>query len=215
MIDIFLSRPSWIGQDFAHGLNGFLRQMELLNLNPRTIGVTDYPNQSPLDEVINLMGKCSGAVILGYPQIQITSGFLKEESIADLLLPTEWNHIEAGLAYAQGLPLLVIHHTGVRRGIFDHGALNKFIYEENLANPSWPLSDPISGALKVWKENVMAGSLVEPPDRDQNQGASKAPSCPNCSTTSKRIYMSPIAPEFIRLEGATHECPKCKFKGNY
>lgn len=215
MIDIFLSRPSWIGQDFTPGLNGFLRQMELLDLSPRTIGVTDYPNQSPLDEVINLMGKCSGAVILGYPQIQITSGLLKEERINDLLLPTEWNHIEAGLAYAQGLPLLVIHHTGVRRGIFDHGALNKFIYEENLANPSWPLSDPVSGALRVWKEKVMAGIQIDPLDEASNGGASKPPSCPNCSTAGRQIYMRPIPRDFIRLEGATNECPKCGYKGTY
>jgi hypothetical protein len=31
-------------------------------------------------------------------------------------LPTEWNHIEAALAYSQQLPLLVIHHRGIKRG---------------------------------------------------------------------------------------------------
>src|SRR6266446_4266872 len=122
------------------GLEGFLGLLETLELKPRTVGATDYPRSSPLDEVIAVMGECSGAIVLGYPQIKFRDGIVKgAPASSEMCLPTEWNHIEAGLAYARGLPLLVIHHIGVQRGIFDRGALNSFVYSKNFADASWPL----------------------------------------------------------------------------
>jgi len=41
------------------------------------------------------------------------------------------------------------------------------------------------------------------------------PSCPNCSTTKIKQYLSPISKDFIKIENATHECLKCGFKNNY
>ena len=125
-MDVFVSRPTWVAAEFEAGLAAFLRVLRSLDLTPRTLGATDYPSKAPLDEVIALMGKCAGAVILGYPQLVVETGHLKGVPINQALeLPTEWNHIEAGLAYARELPLLVIHHRGVRRGIFDRGATNE------------------------------------------------------------------------------------------
>ena len=119
MIDIFLSRPTWVSPDHKSGLEHFLGLLATMELNPRTLGTTDYPSKCPLDEVIALMDRCQGAIILGYPQITATHGRLKDIDITEpLLLPTEWNHIEAGLAYARDLPLLVVSHIGVVRGIF-------------------------------------------------------------------------------------------------
>ncbi len=80
--------------------------------------------------MIALLGSCTGAVILGYPQITVASGNVRDPQLSSqILLPTEWNHIEAGLAYALNLPLLLIHHSGVGRGVFDPGATNSFRYE--------------------------------------------------------------------------------------
>ena len=53
------------------------------------------------------------------------------------------------------MPLLVIHHKGISRGIFDHGAISKFIYEKDLAVSNWFLSDNIRGALMRWKALVI------------------------------------------------------------
>lgn len=43
-------------------------------------------------------------------------------------------------------------------------------------------------------------------------GPTGAPTCPNCSTVSKPFYMSPIPSDFVNIENATHECPKCSHK---
>jgi hypothetical protein len=154
MIDIFISRPTWIAEEFREGLTGFLSFLDTHDINPRTLGSTDYPTESPLDEVISMMDECQGAIILGYPQIYVTKGKIKETENLDFLLPTEWNHIEAALAYMKKMPLLIIHHKSISRGIFEHGAISKFIYEMDLSKPNWFLSGNIAGALKKWKSSI-------------------------------------------------------------
>ena len=153
--NIFLSRPNWIAPDYEGGLTNFINLLGSHDLTPRTVGKTDYPSKSPMDGVIDLLYECEGAIILGYPQIQIESGYLKNNAIKpSLVLPTEWNHIEAGLACALGLPLLIIHDTNIARGIFDRGVLNNFLYEKDLKDNAWSLSQDISGALISWKSTL-------------------------------------------------------------
>jgi hypothetical protein len=41
------------------------------------------------------------------------------------------------------------------------------------------------------------------------------PICPNCSTTQRKQYMSPIPKDFVLIEGNTHECNKCGYKTNH
>jgi len=155
MIDVFVSRPTWVAPEFERGLAGFLGLLRSVGLEPRTLGTTDYPAKAPLDEVIRLMDCCAGAVILGYPQVLVTSGTVKGQPVwPDLSLATEWNHIEAALGYARGLPLLLVHHKGVGRGVFDHGAIPNFVYAIDLADPAWPLSDAVRGAVQSWKADV-------------------------------------------------------------
>ena len=70
-----------------------------------------------MDEVIRLMKQCGGAIVLGVPQIEVRAGVLKGNDIDEpFSLGTEWNHIEAALAYALELPTLVIHDQTVVRG---------------------------------------------------------------------------------------------------
>lgn len=157
MISVFVSRPTWVAPPFKAGLDGFLRVLTTIDLKPRTLGSTDFPSKSPMQEVIELMEQCSGAIILGYPQIAVNDGHLKGQPIAPspLLLPTEWNHIEAGLACARGLPLLLIHHHGVSRGVFDRGALAGFLHAQDFADPGWPVREEVQGALVKWKMDVV------------------------------------------------------------
>jgi heme-degrading monooxygenase HmoA len=154
MINIFVSRPTWIAEEFKEGLAGFLAFLDTQDIKPRTLGSTDYAIEPPLDEVITLMNDCQGAIILGYPEIYVTKGTIKEEEKTNFLLPTEWNHIEATLAYTTKKPLLVIHHKGISRGIYEHGAMSKFIHEKDLSEPNWFKSDDMVGVLKKWKESI-------------------------------------------------------------
>jgi hypothetical protein len=114
---------------------------------------------------------------LGIPQIEVEAGAVKGEPLKEImLLSTEWNHIEAGLAYARGIPLLVIHHVGVYRGIFDKGAFSGFLYEKDLTRPGWPVSEDIRGAVATWKSRLgqveQAKAQGEQPQDEAKRSAS-------------------------------------------
>lgn len=213
MINIFLSRPSFIHDQFKKGLDNFLAHLSAHELIPRTVGTTDYPTISPLDTVINIMKDCKGAIILGYPQISIEKGAIKNQNInIPLSLATEWNHIEASLAYAMKIPLLLIHHKDITRGIFDRGTMNCFIYEKDLTDASWALSQEIMGSFKEWKRHMCDASFS---NSNKLHISSDKPICPNCSTENKPVYMSKIPKDFVRFEDANYECTKCKYKENF
>jgi len=211
MIDIFISRPTYIPDRFKEGLNNFHNVIDTLELNPRTLGVSEYPTDTPLDEVINILKTCKGAIILGYPQIEILSGSIRDNKIEKpAFLGTEWNHIEASLACAINIPLLIIHHNNVIRGIFDKGAINKYLYEIDLSLSNWVLSENIIGAIKKWKSQII--------DHKNNHDSKNIslnldkPFCPNCSTSTFKSYLSPIPKDFVEIEDANYECSKCHFK---
>jgi hypothetical protein len=161
MKDIFLSRPSWIPKSCEKGLYNFYNLLNTNGLNPKTLGQSDFLSKSPLEEVINLMKKCHGAIILGIPQIEIIEGKIKEEKINKIELGTEWNHMEAMLAYSTCQPLLIIHHENVHRGIFEKGVCNSYLYKVDMNDPDWPYSKEINGVLLSWKKLINKPNLIK------------------------------------------------------
>lgn len=156
MKEVFVSRPNWVPEPFEKGLDNFYNLLRANELNPRTVGRSDYPSKSPLDEVVGLLKKCQGTIVLGVPQIDVQTGKVKGEDIpGGFQLCTEWNHIEAALAHSLGHPLLVIHHLKGSRGIFDRGAGNYFLHQVDLSDPSWPIAAGIAGALSNWKSELL------------------------------------------------------------
>lgn len=193
---------------FVAGLDTFLSLLRSIELQPRTLGTTDYPTKSPLDEVIQLMRSCNGAIVLGYPQILVDQGRNRVTDCSGLSLPTEWNHIEAALAYAQQLPLLVIHHPGITRGVFDRGAVGAFLHEVDLTDPKWPMQDPANGAVLKWKRDCLAAPI---PPAAIISNAGQRPTCPNCSSAGKPHYLRPIGQPFRLGAGGDWECAKCRY----
>ena len=206
IVQIFVSRPTWVSSEFEEGLNIFLMNLANLGLTPRTLGSTDYPNKAPLDEVLEIMDQCQGAIILGYPQLQIDSGLIKGSKVTgSIILPTEWNHIEASLAYSKSLPIMVLHHKGISRGVFDRGVMNAFIHEVDFSTPSWCMEPSLNGAFLKWKSDCESGSpnFISAAKIDPSK-----PACPNCSSSSKPVYLSAL-PKTMRL--AKWKCPKCNY----
>ena len=206
-MDVFVSRPTWISPEFEEGLNIFLMTLKNIGLTARTLGASDYPSKAPLDEVIEIMDECQGAIVLGYPQITISEGIIKNDSIdLELILPTEWNHIEAALAYSKGLPIMILHHKGVSRGVFDRGVMNAFIHEIDFSASTWSLDSAFNSALKKWHLNCQSGN--------SNFGATvkidpNKPTCPNCTTKAKPIYLSKV-PAIMRSMGKW-TCSQCNY----
>lgn len=82
------------------------------------------------------------------------SGTIKHDPMAgNLILPTEWNQIEATMSLMLKLPTLVLLHKAVAaRGIFDRGAADVFVYQFDSLDASWPNS--VRPALNALKEEV-------------------------------------------------------------
>lgn len=105
------------------------------NLQWRALGTSDYPQVLPVREVLRMIRHCSGGVILGFEQLQVTQGTLKRGSdsesklIDPISLPTPWNQLEAGMLFSAGLPLLIFREETVKGGVFDVGVADVFTHE--------------------------------------------------------------------------------------
>jgi len=72
---------------------------------------------------------------LGFEQFRADTGVKKrgtdeEEPITSpTLFPTPWNHLESGILFALGLPLLVFRESGISGGVFDSGVTDVFVHK--------------------------------------------------------------------------------------
>jgi hypothetical protein len=131
---VFLSRPTEITraqQTFCKSLEDVLVKN---GLTTHTVGATDFTSRVPLRKVLEVMTGCDGACILGLVQARAARlvtkpGTRAEQTTATAVFPTPWNQLEAGLAVALGLPLLVLCEPGITGGIFDRGVGDAFIHE--------------------------------------------------------------------------------------
>ena len=172
-----------------------------------------------MDTSIDLLKRCEGTIVLGIPQITLNSGLIKGEEISKSIeLGTEWNHIEAALSHSLDLPLLVLHHKTVIRGIFERGASNSFLHKVDMCEPNWATSDGISGAIYNWKSK-----LKDPKTKNNfaNPSEFKKPTlkwgaykfedeeglyCPVCYR--KDGLKIPVS----RVGSRYHQCPNCQAK---
>jgi len=136
-IPVFVSCPTTLNEEQDKKRNVIIRFLEELQLEDRSLGRSDYPNDYPLKEVYVIAKHCAGGIILGFEQIFVERGIRKrnteEEKIIqasdNLILPTPWNHLEAGILYGLKLPLLIFKEKDLEGGIFDIGISDVFIHE--------------------------------------------------------------------------------------
>jgi len=105
-----------------------------MQLEPRALGRSDYPTELPLREVYVIAKHCSGGVILGFEQsfaaklIQKRGVRGKSKTDKEVIMPTPWNHLEAGILFGMNLPLLVFKEDGISGGVFDVGVTDNFVH---------------------------------------------------------------------------------------
>lgn len=141
------------------------------SLTPKTVGRNTFSADAPLKAITELMEKCSGIVVIALERSYFPSGLDKrggprEVNLADIRLPTPWNHIEAAMAYTKHLPLLVIVEDGLKaEGLLEPGY---DWYVQTMPLEAMALgSNEFNGVLADWKEKVLA-SEPPPPLRGLN-----------------------------------------------
>jgi uncharacterized protein YjbI with pentapeptide repeats len=83
----------------------------------------DYPASGSLGEIRRLMAGCAAVAIVGVSQLLVARGTLRpgtpeESPVRDASLATPWNQIEAGMAFALDLPMLVVSSRLGDAGVF-------------------------------------------------------------------------------------------------
>lgn len=133
LIPVFGSSPTFLNPKQDAIRRVVLGELGRSGLEWRSLGQTDYPSSFPLREVVTLAKHCAGGVILGFSQFQTHSGVRKggtpyEERVThNIIFPTAWNQLEAGILFALNKPLLVFREDGILGGIFDNGVSDVFI----------------------------------------------------------------------------------------
>lgn len=159
-IPVFVSCPTDLNATQAEIRDYLLEWLERNNLVAHTLGRSDYPIHSTLREVLALGKRCCGALILGFEQVYSDKIFKKrgtptESQVNNVSLPTPWNHLEAGIMYAQRIPLLILREEGITGGIFDSGTVDGFVHDMPKLQASGP-DRRIDNILQRWSSEVIS-----------------------------------------------------------
>jgi hypothetical protein len=139
-IPVFVSCPTALSPQQQASRAVLIELMDELNLEPRALGRSDYPSELPLREVLVIAQHCAGGLILGFEQFQATAGTWKRgmgakngerklTSTESVSFPTPWNHLEAGILFGLGLPVLIFREEQISGGVFDNGVTDVFIHK--------------------------------------------------------------------------------------
>lgn len=156
---IFVSVPSKLNRHQQAVHRAIETEIQILKFEPRTVGRSDHPLQSPLGEVYRLARQCSGGLILGFRQASTTTATLWPGAGVETVdvaahWPSAWNQLEAGVLYALGKPLLVFAEDGVGGGIFDPGVGNIAIHELSCATFDAEARANMATVLQEWARHV-------------------------------------------------------------
>lgn len=139
-IPVFVSAPTTLSEEQEGSRKLILRELDRNGLEPRALGRSDYPTELPLREVLTIAKHCAGGVILGFTQMRADAGSWKPDTDeakpfpSPIVFPTPWNHLEAGILFSLGVPLLVFKEPGISGGVFDHGVTDVFVHTMPQAN---------------------------------------------------------------------------------
>jgi len=158
-IPVFLSRPTTLSHEQEASCGQIQEVLESLQLEPRTLGRSDYSTSNPVNEVLAIARHCAGGVVLGFKQYYAETliskvGTSNAQELPQAYLPSPWNHLEAGILVALGLPLIVLKEEGIGGGVFDAGALDVFV--QRLPTFPWDSAtrEGLYGVFLKWQTSV-------------------------------------------------------------
>ena len=133
-IPVFVSCPTTLNPAQVASRKLIDRQLRRYKLTPRALGMSDYPKDFPLREVLVIAKHCSGGIILGFEQFLASEGVHKRGTSKERQqrepapMPTPWNNLEAGILYGMRRPLLIFREPDIQGGVFDPGVTDVFVH---------------------------------------------------------------------------------------
>ncbi|MGI9622692.1 MAG: esterase/lipase family protein [Acidimicrobiales bacterium] len=155
-VSVFVSRPSALSAEQQTFWSSVEQVLAAHGLQPRTLGVGADVQQSDggMYDVLSLMRMCRGALILGLSQVHAPTVEFKRNTADQRTegpceFVTPWNHMEACIAFAENLPILMVREMGVQGdGVFDKSSLRIVTYKTDL-DPS-RIDEHFGPALEEW-----------------------------------------------------------------
>jgi len=153
---VFISKPGTLNglqQELVRQLVGILADEDI---DAATVERGNYPNVGAMSEVRRVLMGCSGALIVGFRQLEVAKGTWRsgtEEAkiVEDVALPTAWNHVEAGMAAMAGLPMLFLVERGVIGGLFELGDVGHSVTAIDLSKPN---HEEVRRSITAWAHSV-------------------------------------------------------------
>jgi len=163
-IPVFVSCPTSLSPRQEGSRSALVRFLDELNLEPRALGRSDYPAEFPLREVVVIANHCAGGLILGFEQFHTTTGTWKRgakdqrkvPAKGSALFPTPWNHLEAGILFGLGLPILIFREDGISGGVFDDGVTDVFVHKMPPPRPKSADQASLKEVFLKWHARVSA-----------------------------------------------------------
>ena len=107
----------------------------------------EYPPSDAFSEIYRRMSGCVGVITFGMRRSQDADG---ESSPG----ATPWTHVEAGMAYACNLPLLIVREASVNSGAFDDSVVGHRTFILNVKD-QWD-DEAIARAMRPWLGQLVA-----------------------------------------------------------
>ena len=143
---VFLSLPSCRTPSQEEVSDRLVTLLQREGFRVQRLPRTDYPPSDALSEIYRRLTGCAGAVVFGMRPVD--AGDERPSSGA-----TPWTHVEAGMAYASNLPLLIVRQRGVDSGAFDDSVAGHRTHMLDLAE-GWE-DDAVLTAIRPWLSEVV------------------------------------------------------------
>lgn len=165
---VFISVGSAATSVQAEAADTIFRSMEAAGLSPRQMEKNEWTAEQPLRGIKRVIEECHGAVVIAFPRYRFPYGTEckkngGEKQLTDVRITTVWNQIEAAMAYARNLPLLVIAQHGL---LYDGLLEDRYDWKVFRTDftPEHLRSEAFIGCLERWKERVLERSGLVPLD---------------------------------------------------
>jgi len=162
-IPVFVSSPSHDNLSPSQAVSAEIihKLVRRYKLEWRALGRSDYPNDTPLKEVLRMVRHCSGGIILGFEQFAAPAGEFRAGSTnatpaTNVSFPTPWNQLEAGILFSAGLPMMIFREPGIRGGVFDVGNTEVFIHQIPTSKMPKQALDDLDSVFQNWVAKVRA-----------------------------------------------------------
>lgn len=158
--NVFISHPTPCNKDQKFFLSLIKKELEQYDLNPINLGQNNWSFESPLKPIKTLMEGCVAAIVIGLERHHCYIGYEKEftkdsKETLHKYTSSPWVHIEAGMAYQKGIPLLILKENKIyEEGIFDPQISNSFIFNFELKKMQKKLSPKLKQLILSWVKNI-------------------------------------------------------------